>query len=84
MLIDICMKFQNLIRFCDRLTDAWGKTICLPTLNGGDINIRIEILFFNLHHVMKTVVVTKGASWNFSSTHCLHHIMKVEKLNFNA
>ena len=23
----------------DRQTDAWGKTICLPTLRGGDINI---------------------------------------------
>ena len=48
-------------------------------------NIRSESLFFNLHDVMKTVVVAKilhealSASWNFNSAHCLHHIMKLEK-----
>ena len=47
--------------------------------------IKIESLFFNLHDVMKTVVIAKilheaqRASWNFSSTHCLHHIIKVKK-----
>ena len=49
MLIDICMKFRedSLRAFqvtertqfvTDRRTDARGKTICLPTLKGGDIN----------------------------------------------
>ena len=48
MLIDICMKFREdslrgfqvteRTRFVtDRQTDARGKTICLPTLKGGDI-----------------------------------------------
>ena len=56
MLIDICTKFREdslsgfqvieLTRFVtdgqtDRQTDARGKTICLPTLKGGDI-IRVE------------------------------------------
>ena len=47
MLIDICIKFREYslssfqviewTRFqTDRQTDAWGKTICLPTLKGGD------------------------------------------------
>ena len=55
------------------------------------INLEIKFkyknwkLFFNLYDVMKTVVVAKivhealRAPWNFSSAHCLHHIMKVEK-----
>ena len=53
MLIDNCMKFREdslrgfqvtertrfvTDRRTDRRTDAWGKTICLPTLKGGDIN----------------------------------------------
>ena len=48
------------------------------------VNIKTESLFFNLHDVMKTVVIAKilhealHTSWNFSSAHCLHHIMKVE------
>ena len=48
MLIDICMKFHEdslrgyqvteRTRFVtDGQTDAQGKTICLPTLKGGDI-----------------------------------------------
>ena len=52
MLVDICMKFRedSLRRFqvterrrfvtdrqTDGQTDARGKTICLPTLKGGDI-----------------------------------------------
>ena len=50
MLIDICMKFREdslrgfqvtertrFDRQTDRQTDARGKTICLPTLKGGDI-----------------------------------------------
>ena len=52
MLIDICMKFREdslrgfpvteRTRFVtdgrtDRQTDARGKTICLPTLKGGNI-----------------------------------------------
>ena len=48
MLIDICIKFHedSLRAFqvtertpfvTDRRTDAWGKTICLSTLKGGDI-----------------------------------------------
>ena len=52
MLIDICMKFREdslrgfqvtertrfvTDRRTDRRTDARGKTICLPTLKGGDI-----------------------------------------------
>ena len=52
MLIDICMKFREdslrgfqitegtrLVtdRHTDGQTDARGKTICLPTLKGGDI-----------------------------------------------
>ena len=47
-LIDICIKFREYslsgfqvkerTRFVtDRRTDARGKTICLPTLKGGDI-----------------------------------------------
>ena len=32
-------------RQTDRLTDARGKTICLPTLKGGDINITNTLLF---------------------------------------
>ena len=49
------------------------------------VNMKIESLFFDLHVVMKTVVVSKilhdvlRTSWNFISDHCLHHIMKVEK-----
>ena len=47
-------------------------------------NIKIEGLFFNLHDGMKTVAVAKilheaRTSWNFSSAHRRHHIMKVEK-----
>ena len=57
MLIDICMKFREdsfrgfqvieRTRFVtDRRTDghpdAWGKTICLPTLRGGDIILSIH------------------------------------------
>ena len=52
MLIDICIKFREYSssgfqviertrfvtdRQTDRQTDARGKTICLPTLKGGDI-----------------------------------------------
>ena len=52
MLIDICIKFPEYSlsgfqviertgfvtdRRTDRWTDARGKTICLPTLKGGDI-----------------------------------------------
>ena len=48
MLVDTCIKFREYslsgfqvierTRFVtDRQTDAWGKTICLPTLKGGDI-----------------------------------------------
>ena len=52
MLIDICMKFREdslrgfqvteqtgfmTDRQTEGQTDAWGKTICLPTLKGGDI-----------------------------------------------
>ena len=52
MLIDICIKFHEYSlsgfqviewtrfvtdRQTDRQTDARGKTICLPTLKGGDI-----------------------------------------------
>ena len=48
MLIDICIKFreyslsgfQNIERtrlVTDRQTDARVKTICLPTLKGGDL-----------------------------------------------
>ena len=48
MLVDICMKFREdslrgfqvteQTRFVtDRQTDRRGKTICLPTLKGGDI-----------------------------------------------
>ena len=52
MLIDICMKFRDdslrgfqvtewtrfvTDRWTDGRTDARGKTICLPTLRGGDI-----------------------------------------------
>ena len=53
------------------------------------VNIKVESLFFNLHDVMRTVVVAKilheaGASWNYNSAQCLHHIMKVEKLTFNS
>ena len=47
MLIDICIKFPEYslcsfqviewTRFVtDKQTDAWGKTICLLTLKGGD------------------------------------------------
>ena len=52
MLIDICIKFReySLSGFqviertqCDRQTDAWGKTICLPTLKGGDIILYIHV-----------------------------------------
>ena len=46
MLIDICIKFreQSLSSFqvIERtrfVTDTRGKTICLPTLKGGDIKI---------------------------------------------
>ena len=54
MLVDICMKFRQdcLRRFqvtertrfvtdrqTDGRTDARGKTICLPTLKGGDITM---------------------------------------------
>ena len=51
MLIDIYMKFredslnafqvikQTGVWQTDRQTDAWGKTICLPNLKGGDIII---------------------------------------------
>ena len=54
MLIDICIKFREYSlsgfqviertrfvtdRQTDRQTDARGKTICLPTLKGGDIKI---------------------------------------------
>ena len=55
MLIDICIKFREYslssfqvierTRFVtDRQTDARGKTICLPTLKGGDINTYIDVL----------------------------------------
>ena len=55
MLIDICMKFPEdslrgfqvtertqfvTDRQTDRQTDARGKTICLPTLKGGDIILK--------------------------------------------
>ena len=58
MLIDICMKFREdslrgfqvtertpfvTDRRTDRQTDAQGKTICLPTLKGGDINIGCKL-----------------------------------------
>ena len=57
MLIDICIKFHEYSlrgfqviertrfvtdRQTDRQTDARGKTICLPTLKGGDINIQLK------------------------------------------
>ena len=56
MLIDICMKFRQdslrgfqvtertrfvTDRQTDGHTDARGKTICLPTLKGGDIILKI-------------------------------------------
>ena len=59
MLIDICIKFREYSlsgfqviertrfvtdRQTDRQTDALGKTICLPTLKGGDINTYIDVL----------------------------------------
>ena len=58
MLIDICMKFrENSLRGfqvtertqfvtdrqTDEQTDTRGKTICLPTLKGGDININARV-----------------------------------------
>ena len=57
MLIDICIKFREYSlsgfqviertrfvtdRRTDRQTDARGKTICLPTLKGGDIIISVN------------------------------------------
>ena len=56
MLIDICTKFRedSLRGFqvtertrlvTDRQTDARGKTMCLPTLKMGDINITNTLLF---------------------------------------
>ena len=59
MLIDICMEFRQdslrgfqvtertrfvTDRQTDGQTDAWGKTICLPTLKGGDIILNLIIL----------------------------------------
>ena len=40
--------------------------------------LRIKIVFLNPYDGMKTVGGAKIES-DFSSTHCLHHIMKVEK-----
>ena len=55
MLIDVCIKFHEYSlsgfqviewtqfvtdRRTDKQTDARGKTICLPTLKGGDIIIQ--------------------------------------------
>ena len=63
MLIDIYMRFREdslnsfqvkkRTRFCDRQTPG-GKTICLPTLKGGDI-ITASILF--VYFFTKTYVV---------------------------
>ena len=63
MLIDIYMRFREdslnsfqvmkRTRFCDRQTPG-GKTICLPTLKGGDI-ITTSILF--VYFFIKTYVV---------------------------
>ena len=52
MLIDICIKFREYSLsgyqviertpfVTDRRMDAWGKTLCLPTLKGGDIITQI-------------------------------------------
>ena len=52
------------------------------------VNIKVKIWFFDVHLVMKLVVVTKMlqeallASWNLSSAHWLHHLMNVKKANF--
>ena len=66
MLIDVCIKFREYSlsgfqviertrfvtdRQTDRQTDARGKTICLPTLKGGDITNKqgeANIPFLNL------------------------------------
>ena len=50
-----------------------------------NVSIKVKIWFFDVHPVMKPVVVAKilqetlRASWNFSSTHWLHHPMNVKK-----
>ena len=62
MLLYNCVKFHENIsngfwvtertRFCDRQTDGQttrAKTICLPTLRGGDINILLQMVHLAFH-----------------------------------
>ena len=48
------------------------------------VNIKVKIWFFDVHRVMKPVVVAKilQEAWNFSSAHWLHYPMNVKKNQF--
>ena len=50
---------------CDRQTDAWGKTICLPTLKGGDIKSQQQQ---NHHLRMDSSLSPQGALMRFTGT----------------
>ena len=66
MLIDIYMKFcedslngfqvieQTQVSQTDRQTDAWGKTICLPTLKRGDAIIYLYTVKPNYAKVLES------------------------------
>ena len=81
MLIDICIKFHEYslsgfqvierTRFVtDRQTDARGKTICLPTLKGGDINIQLkERTSFETVNFHKQRAITMKA-WSDMDHYC--------------
>ena len=62
-----------------RVNHNKGTALERPVMN----KLRIKILFFNLHDVMKTMGEIKfQEARSFIDYHCLHQIMKVEILIF--
>ena len=86
-LIGPVVSDEKMFKECGRrrTTEAYLSYKLTKQAFGPDELLRVKIRFFDLHRVMKPVVLAKilqealCASWNFSFTHWLHHLMNIKK-----